>query len=163
MRPAMKSVPELYAHAIAVEREAAVRYREFAQWMHDLGIDRVAVLFEHLLQQEAEHLRRLERATDGMELPELSPWQYAWLFTSLPEPIDQAFPLMPQNTRDALSFALAAEHRAQRFFDCVAREAEDQAVRRLASSMSIEECRHIADLEHQLDLEPDPPIAWAAA
>lgn len=163
MRPAMNSVPELYAHAIAVEREAAVRYREFAQWMHDLGIDRVAALFEHLLQEEAEHLRRLERETDRMELPELSPWQYAWLFTSLPEPIDQAFPLMPQNTRDALSFALAAEHRAKRFFDCVALEAEDQAVRMLASSLSIEECRHIADLEHQRELEPDPPIAWAAA
>lgn len=163
MRPAMNSVPELYAHALAVEREAAVRYREFAQWMHDLGIDHVAALFEHLQEEEGEHLRRLEQETDGMQLPELSPWQYAWLFTSLPDSIDQAFPLVPQNTRDALSFALTAEHRTKRFFDCVAAEAEDRAVRTLASSMAIEECQHIADIEHQLELEPDPAIDWDAA
>lgn len=163
MRPAMNSVPELYAHALAVEREAAVRYREFAQWMHDLGIEHVAALFEHLHEEESEHLRRLEQETDGMQLPELSPWQYAWLFTSLPDSIDQAFPLMPQNTRDALSFALAAEHRAKRFFDCVASEAEDGAVRMLASAMAIDESQHIADIERQLALEPDPAIDWDAA
>lgn len=162
MRPAMKSVPELYAHALAVEREAAVRYREFAQWMHDLGIDHVALLFDHLQQEEARHLRRLEAETDGIPLPELSPWQYAWLFTSLPDTIDQAFPLMPQNTRDALAFALSAEKRAKRFFDAVATEAEDQAVRKLAAEMSIEECRHIEEIERQLELEPDPAIDWSS-
>ena len=162
MRPAMKNVPELYAHALAVEREAAVRYREFAQWMHDLGIDHVAVLFDHLQEEEAKHLRRLEEETDGMQLPELSPWQYAWLFTSLPESIDQAFPLMPQNTRDALAFALAAERRAKRFFDSVALEAEDQAVRKLASEMLTEECHHIEEIEHQLEIEPDPAVDWSA-
>ncbi|MBI3372536.1 MAG: ferritin family protein [Betaproteobacteria bacterium] len=156
----MNSVPELYAHALAVEREAAVRYREFAQWMHDLGIDHVAVLFDHLQEEEAKHLRRLEQETDGMPLPELSPWQYAWLFTSLPDTIEQAFPLMPQNTRDALAFALAAERRAQRFFDTVASEAEDQAVRELASEMLAEECQHIEEIEHQLEIEPDPAVDW---
>jgi hypothetical protein len=29
--------------------------------------------------------------------------------------------------------------------------------------MAIEECQHIADIEHQLELEPDPAIDWDAA
>ena len=31
------SIPELYAYAIAIEREAAERYAELAQRMSDLG------------------------------------------------------------------------------------------------------------------------------
>ena len=56
---------ELYAHAIAIEREAAERYSEFAQHMADEGNDQVATLFRTLAVFEAEHLDTLEARTKG--------------------------------------------------------------------------------------------------
>lgn len=156
------SLPELYAHAIAIEREAVVRYREFSQWMRDLGEDHVAELFEKLEEIEKQHLRALEKETAQFPLPELSPWQYAWLFTSLPGTLDDAFPLMPQNTRDALKLALAAERRAINFYRNVANEAQDPVVRMVATTMLGEERHHIRDIERALEREPDRHIDWEA-
>ena len=154
------NLPELYAHAIAIEREAVVRYREYAEWMRDLGVDHVADLFDKLEKVEKAHLRGLEKETAGFPLPELSPWQYAWLFTSLPRTLENAFPLMPQNTRDALKLALAAEHRAIGFYRSVADEAADPMVRMVATTMLGEERHHVRDLERVLASEPDPHIDW---
>jgi rubrerythrin len=156
------SLPELYAHAIAIEREAVTRYREFAQWMRDLGEDHVADLFEKLEKAQKQHLRGLETETAHFPLPELSPWQYAWLFTSLPRSLDNAFPLMPQSTRDALKLALAAERRAVGFYRSVAQEAADAMVRMIATTMLGEERHHIRDIERALEQEPDPHIDWEA-
>ncbi len=156
------NLPELYAHAIAIEREAVVRYREFAQWMRDLGEDHVADLFEQLERKEREHLLGLEKETAHFPLPELSPRQYAWLFTSLPRTLDNAFPLMPQSTRDALKLALAAERRAVGFYRSVASEAADPMVRMIATTMLGEERHHIREIERALEREPDPHIDWEA-
>ena len=153
-------LPELYAHAIAIEREAVVRYREYAQWMRDLGVDHVADLFEQLEKMEHEHQRGLEKATAHLRLPDLSPWQYAWLFTSLPGTLDNAFPLMPQSTHDALKLALAAERRAISFYRNVADEAADPVVRMLATSLLGEERHHIRAIERLLEREADPHIDW---
>lgn len=154
------SLPELYAHAIAIEREAVVRYREYAEWMRDLGVDHVADLFEKLGRLEKVHLRDLEKETAHFPLPELSPWQYAWLFTSLPGTLDNAFPLMPQSTHDALKLALAAERRAIDFYRNVADEATDPVLRMLATRLLGEERHHIRDIEQMLAREPDPHIDW---
>lgn len=154
------NIPEFYAHAIAIEREAVNRYREFAQWMSDLGMDHVAELFEKLEQMEKQHLRLLEKDAAHFPLPELSPWQYAWLFTSLPGPLETAFPLMPQNTHDALKLALAAERRAVNFFRGVAETARDPGVRILAAKMVEDERHHIDDIERLLKREHDPVIDW---
>ena len=156
------NLPELYAHAIAIEREAVVRYREFSQWMRDLGEDDVAELFEKLEKIEREHLCALEKETAHFPLPELSPWQYAWLFTSLPGTLENAFPLMPQSTRDALKLALAAERRAIGFYRNVVNEAQDPAVRMVATTMLGEERHHIRDIERALERKPDPHIDWEA-
>ena len=156
------TLPELYAHAIAIEREAVVRYREFSQWMRDLGEDHVADLFDKLEKTEKDHLHGLEKETAQFPLPELSPWQYAWLFTSLPRSLDNAFPLMPQSTRDALKLALSAEHRAISFYRSVANEAADPMVRMIATTMLGEERHHVRDIERALEREPDPHIDWEA-
>jgi rubrerythrin len=62
----IRSAVELYAHAIAVEREAAERYAEFAQRMNDLGEEAVAAVFGRLAGLEAEHLGALERGSRPM-------------------------------------------------------------------------------------------------
>jgi len=84
MRP-IESSAELYAHAIALEREAAERYAQFAQRMKDEGRDDLAALFGTLARQEGEHLETLERRTEGVALPELRGSQYKWLDSGPPD------------------------------------------------------------------------------
>lgn len=159
---ALASTGELYAHALAVEREAAERYVEFAQYLEDQGNYAVAALFRMLARLEAQHLDRLERRSAGLELPKLeSP--YGWLSEGAPETAarELVFRLMTQ--RDALAIALAAEKRAQAFFERAARTTKDAAVRALAKDMASEEADHVALIERMLERTPAAEVDWAAA
>jgi rubrerythrin len=82
----IRSAAELYAHAIAVEREAAERYAEFAQRMNDLGDEEVASVFARLAGLEVGHLAALERRTAGIALPRLETHEYRWLDAGAEDP-----------------------------------------------------------------------------
>ena len=151
---------ELFAHALAIEREALSRYYQFADWMHDLGVERVERIFRELEKIERERIRALERSAAGFELPELSPWQYAWFFTSSPASLEICFPLMPQTPRDALALACAAERRAEEFFLVAADRMSDAGGAKLAMELALEEHRRLADIERALQEEPDPRLDW---
>jgi rubrerythrin len=156
----IRSVPVLYAHALAIEREAAARYREFAERMTDEGNDAAARFFRELAGYEREHAARLEIETSGMTLPRLAPEEYAWLDAGAPESAahDLLFQLMTPN--DALEIALAAELRAKAFFEQVHGEASDTRLRDLASEMALEEQVHAAWVREALARMPDPRIDW---
>jgi hypothetical protein len=104
----IESAAELYVHAIAIEREAAERYAEFARRMSQQGNEEVARLFRRLAGFESEHLAALRQRTAGVELPELSA-DYSWLDATAPEtmPLDLLFGHM--TPRQALA-AEEAEH-----------------------------------------------------
>jgi rubrerythrin len=157
---AVRSVPELYAHALAIEREASARYLDFAEHMADEGSDHVAKLFRNLAKFEAQHVDQLLEATREMALPEIPPGQYAWLDDGAPETAahDLLFRLMTPH--DALDIALAAERRAQRFFDDVYETATDDQLRDLALDMAREEADHVDWVERALKANPDPHIDW---
>lgn len=153
-------VPELYAHALAIEREAAARYLEFAERMADEGNAHVATLFRSLARFESEHVAQLEEATRDMRLPEIAQGQYAWLDAGAPETAahDLVFRLMTPHA--ALEIALAAERRARRFFDQVYENSDDEQLRELALDMAREEDDHVAWVERALAANPDPHIDW---
>ena len=116
----IESAAELYVHAIAIEREAAERYAEFAERMSRQGSEELARLFRRLAGFEAEHLAALRQRTAGVDLPELTS-DYSWLDDGAPEtmPLDLIFGrMMP---RHALAIALQAEKRARAFFEHVVR------------------------------------------
>jgi rubrerythrin len=154
------SAAELYAHAIAIEREAADRYGEFAMRMADLGNHAVAALFAFLSRAEAQHLATLRRRTEGVPLPALEA-DHSWLSEGPPETVarELVFRLMTQ--RDALTIALQAEKRAHAFFEHVVRTADDPAARALAREMAADEAEHVALIERMLARMPDPNIDWA--
>lgn len=153
---------DLYAHALAIQREALSRYCQFADWMHDLGVGRVERVFRKLENVEREHIRALERGAAGQALPEISPWQYAWFFTSSPAYLEICFPLMPQTPRDALALACAAERRAEEFFLVAAERMPDPRAAKLAMELALEEHRRLAEIERALRHEPDPRLDWEA-
>lgn len=157
---AVRSVNELYAHALAIEREATARYLEFAEHMADEGNDHVAMLFRSLAKFEAEHVEQLLEATREMALPEISPGQYAWLDQGAPETAAHDLLFRMMTPHDALEIALAAERRAQRFFDDVYETASDEGLRELALDMAREEADHVDWVERALASNPDPHIDW---
>lgn len=158
----IESAPELYVHAIAIEREAAERYGELAKHMSDLGNETVAALFATLGALEAEHLRTLERRTEGVAVPELQLDQYRWLDAGAPETAARELIYRFMTPRVALAIALDAEKRAQAFFEYVYRTADDPALRGLAQEMMMEEKEHVAMVERLLERTPDPNVDWAA-
>ena len=157
----IRSAAELYAHAIAIEREAAERYAEFARFMADLGNQAVAELFGRLAGLEAEHLEALLRRTDGVTLPEASAASCRWLDSGAPETGARELIFRLMTPRHALEIALAAEHRAEAFFQDVFATADDPALRALAQEMAMEEREHVQLIEGLMARTPDANVDWA--
>jgi len=150
------SVNALYAHAMVIEREAVVRYREFAAHMAEHGNDTVAELFRNLAQFGTEHAYHLAKKTAGMALPKLAAGEYSWLDQEAPVPEAHAFVLRMLTPRLALEIALRAEERAKAFFDKVIDESSDAGVREVALDMAHDEQAHIAWVNEALARVPKP-------
>jgi rubrerythrin len=157
----LESTAELYVHAIAMEREAAERYVEFARHMGDEGNDAAAALFSRLAAEEGEHLAALRRRTAGVALPDLET-DYSWIDTGAPETLahDLVFRLMTPH--QALGIALRAEKRAKAFFEQAQRVAPDPGMRALAREMAAEEAEHIAMIDALLARTPEAVVDWAS-
>lgn len=152
------SPAELYAHAIAIEREAAERYAELAERMADLGNDAAAEVFGTLAALEAEHLATLLRRTEGVAVPALSGQEYRWLDAGAPETAARELVFRLLTPHQALAVALEAEKRAQAFFEQVMLRAQDPGLRALAREMAAEEQDHIAMVERLLARTPQPGL-----
>jgi len=152
----------LYAHAIAIEREAAERYAEFAERMADLGNDATAEVFRRLAGFEAAHLKTLEARTDGVALPSIAPGRYAWLDAGAPETAARELVFRTLTARGALEIALSAELRAETFFAEIEATADDPALRTLAAEMRGEEKDHVAMVRRALAQSPSDRVDWAA-
>lgn len=154
----IQSAPELYAHAIAIEREAAARYAEFAERMEDEGREDLARVFGLLADEEAEHLQTLERRTAGIAVPQIQDGHHQWLDGGAPETAARELVYRLMTPRHALAIALHAEQRAQAFFEHVYWTASDPALRALAKEMAAEEREHVALVSRMLDETPLPSL-----
>lgn len=155
-----QSVAELYAHAIAVESEASARYAELGQYMEDLGNELVGDLFLRLARFGKTHETELRRRAAGMQLPQLAPGQYAWLDVAAPQTAAHELVLHLITPHGALEIALAAERRAQAFFEAVGAQAVDPAVVDLAAEMAAEEREHVARVEMLIARTPNSDVDW---
>lgn len=152
----IQSTAELYAHAIAIEREAAERYAEFAGRMADGGNDAVAEVFDRLARFENQHLEKLLKTTRNVQIAEIEPDQFRWLDAGAPETSARELVFRLMTPRNALMIALAAEKRAEAFFERVLMTAADPALRALAREMAADEIQHIALVEQMLERTPEP-------
>jgi len=157
--PPINTVPRFFAHAIAIEHEAAQRYMEFAEHMRDRSRD-AAALFERLARDGYAHARRLMARTDKLRLPRLRPGAHAWLDTGTPLPAAHEWVFRLLSPRDALKVAMHAEQRAKRFFDHVVQTTRDQGVRAAAEAFLKEEGEHLARMKRALRNLPNPVIDW---
>ena len=141
---------ELYAHALAIERDAFKRFVELERYMRDVGYDHIADEFERIGREEQEQYEALAIGTAERDLPALAEWEYAWHYLGPQSVKSEA----PKSAREALTLALATERRAQNFYLDVAEHAPDDAVCAFAAEMAADEQRHVMRLEELLAREP---------
>jgi rubrerythrin len=150
------SIGVLYAHALAIENEAAVGYREFAAVMADCGNDTTAELFLRLAEFEAEHAFHLAKKSLGIEIPVIDSGEYAWLDSGAPVPEARAFIFRMMTPRLALEIALRAEKQAKAFFERVRVASSNASVRKLAADFVRDEQSHIDWVTDALARLPRP-------
>ena len=165
---AIRSVPELLAHALAIEREAEERYAELADQMavhHNAAAEK---LFRRLAHIESRHVAQIGQMSGGMELPQPAPWEYRWREAQSPEAIDTGVVHYLLSAHAAVRLALQREIKAEEFYRGVAAGARASAVRRMALELAEEEAEHVRWLEQWLRdtpaparaaEDPDPPVA----
>lgn len=146
-----RNLAELFSYSLALEREASKRFDNLERFLREVGVDHLADEFEKLAREEREQYELIALATSERELPELAGWELSWHFLGQglqPQPA-------PRGTREAIAMALAFERSTQAFYNDVAENARDGAVRAFAAEMSNDEQRHVARLELLLDREAD--------
>jgi rubrerythrin len=149
------TVEEFYAHALAIEHEAAERYTEFATWFGDRGDEVLAGLCHNLARFEGEHYKQLVHGCHGLALPNINAADYLWLGEAPPETGARELFLRAAQPRHILEIALEAEMRARDFFAWVARTSSSHAVRELAAIMAAEEAEHVAWVTQAMEYHPD--------
>ena len=149
---AIRNIDDFLAHALALEAEAAARYRQFAEQMQAHRNRDVAECFLRLSRMEAERHERVRARAAGRALPQLAAGEYRWIDPESPQsaPLDAA--RQPMTPRQALEIALANEERAWRFFErIVASPSYGDDVRAMAKQFAAEEEEHMEYLERMLD------------
>src|SRR3954465_2098103 len=71
-----RSLPELFSHAILIEREATKRFAELEKAMREAGLDHLAEEFESIGREEREQFEALSVGTAGHDLPEVPAWEF---------------------------------------------------------------------------------------
>jgi rubrerythrin len=150
-----RTLPDLYAHALVLERDATTRFEMLAKIMRDSGLDHLAEEFEAIGKEEREQYELLAVGTSNSGIVEPAPWEYAWHFMG--EGADKV--RQPKTARDVLEIALSAERRTQNFYADVAEHVDDDAVSAFAAEMATDESRHVERLERLLSREPLPATA----
>lgn len=156
-----ESLAECLAEALMIEREAADRCNEFAEFLEDHDEHATAALFRKLARFEQLHAEELERRAIGVPLPPLRQWEFSWLYDAPPDQGTREIIFHLLTPYDALKIALGAERRARDLFDQVARATSDPAVRGLAEELAAEEVTHIGWLEDSLAKAPRPLVTEA--
>lgn len=154
------SIAEFYAHAIAIETEAAARYRDLAAQMKGFGNQDTAKLFDRLAGFEEKHAAELKKRSAGMKLPKLAAGAWEWLDNGPTEVPRYEFLFRRVYTHHVLLLALQAERRAKEFFERIRSSSADPGIKKLAADFAREEAEHMAWIEQQLEREahkPEPP------
>lgn len=147
------SVSELCAHALDLERDAALRYGDYAKRMDELGQSGLAEVFRELALEQQKEVNALELATGERKPAELSPWEYAWRLTYLPEGMEHRPRLVPSSGTEALQLAALSKRRAETYYADVADHARDAVVRSCATEMAGTARRQLRRLKETLGAE----------
>jgi rubrerythrin len=147
----LHSPDELFALAHAMEQEAATRYASLADEMRRQGKVDLAVVFEHLAEEERSHVDSVVRWSESRlgtpPDPALISWEGPETFdTKTISEIASSALMTPYR---ALSMAVRNEERAFAFWSYVAAHADPGEIQRAAETMARQELEHVAKLRKE--------------
>jgi rubrerythrin len=152
------NIAECYAHAMAIGREGAARYTEFAELMGERGEEATAALFERLAQFDSRHAETLAARASGLALPRVSTVEHSWVDDAPPESVShELFQLLTPH--HAISIALTNAQRTQALFADVMASNRDPEAQRLAAEISAGGTEQIRHLREALSRTP-APVLW---
>jgi rubrerythrin len=159
--PALDSIGELLAYALALEQEATERYAELAELMATHNNRDVAESFRKMARIEQLHVNTIRERIEHNRLTDLPTAHFRWVgLTGGPESTDPADLHYLMTPRQALSLALLNEQRAHVYYDRIANQARDPEVKELASELAEEEKEHVAMVEAWLKRFPETEDDW---
>lgn len=147
---AKTTAAQFYAHALAIEREAARRYWEFSHQLLLCRKNIIAGVLVELARRECEQLDALECDTARMTLPPLAPSEHRWHGVEGPDGTGWLVERCLRNPEHALEIALENERRAKAFYERVTPSLVDPEARRIAAERAREKREHIAFIENAL-------------
>jgi rubrerythrin len=156
----IRSLPELLAHAKAMETEAVERYTELADQMEVHHNREAAALFRRMAEIERMHVEHVGAMCADTPLPNLKAWEFNWDGPEPPEAVDPSEVHYMLSPREAVVLALRHERRGAQFYEKLAEQAKRQDVRELAAKLAEEEREHVGWLEKWLERYPEPESAW---
>ncbi|MCB1756719.1 MAG: hypothetical protein KDJ38_14445 [Gammaproteobacteria bacterium] len=77
----LKTVEDFYAHAIGLEHEFEERLTDLGGCLDAHNNPDSAMVFRKALDMHSERVRQLEAMSEGLQLPRVAPWDYAWHYT----------------------------------------------------------------------------------
>jgi rubrerythrin len=143
----IKTVEEFLAHAAVLEQESVERYDELADSMEVHNNPEVAQLFRKLAHFGEKHAHEVEKLAEGMELPQIPPWEFKWSTPESPESASSEDASYLMDKQQALAIALLNEQQGRDFYARVADTSPNPEVRAMAAEFSREEDEHIALLK----------------
>lgn len=148
----METVEEFLAHAIEIEREAALRFGQLADAMQSAGNREVSRLFRQLADYSQLHLADARERAGYRQLPTLSEGEFRWPDIESPESaaIWATDPFI--GCEQALQVALDAEQAGLDYYLGVMQSTTDPEIRAFAREFSDEEAQHVAELQRWLAL-----------
>ena len=158
---AVGTLAECYAQALMIEREAAERCSEFAEFLEDHGALSTAAVFRKLSRYERQHAEELARRTEGYPQPKLRQWEFSWLDDAPPEEVSHEFVFHLMTPYHALKIALGAERRSKALYERIIATSDNPEVRELAAELAADESEHVDWLQDALARVPRPPASEA--
>ncbi len=156
----INSVEELLANSMCMETDAAERYREIADAMEVHNNPEVADLFNLLAGYADQHAAEMKERSEGMDLPHIAPWDYAWEDSDSPEAADAFQTHYKMTPYHVLQIAMQVEKGAHRFYGQIAQDSTNPEVIKLALEFAEEEKEHVELLEGWVGRYPEPDANW---
>ena len=100
MRLLPLNVAELCAHALELERACERRFDHYAERMAEIGERPLAMAFDRMARTLRREITVLAAASGERKPATLSPWEYAWRLTYMPEAVDDNAQLVPATARE---------------------------------------------------------------
>ena len=153
--PTVKDKADFLANAEMLVDESLEWYGQLADSMEIHNNPAAAAQFRELEEMEKQQLQWIAQQADGLTLPEIAPWDFAWDIYS--DPARSAFSEIDYLTSQAgaLTSALHHENHAEMLYRQVAAQTPDPEVKQIANQMAEMQQEEIVLLQRRLDELPE--------